>query len=199
MSELSNVSDAEGIEYLCEEFCEEQIGALLDEHFSKGEVYKYGQPGCYDLADHYGYFPICFEPPTVVHASPGSGNFPGYVFVRVTRKDTPESVNASEELKGKTQLNVTVDGFNDSRIGEYANYCRYQDNLTVNNLPIRNDPNSNANRGYGPFGGSPLEEPLFETVQVEIPWLEPGQSIEIPIKLQQIHNQYNARLYSHNS
>ncbi len=36
-----------------------------------------------------------------------------------------------------------------------------------------------------------MEEPLFETVQVEIPWLEPGQSIEIPIRLEQIQNKYN--------
>ncbi len=190
-SELSSVSDLEGIEYLCGDYCEDQIGALLNEHFAREEAYKYGQPGCYDLADHYGYFPICFAPPTIVHASPGSGNFPGFVMVRVTRKDTPESINASEELKGKTQLKVTVDGFNDSRIGEYADFCTYQDNLTVNDLPNPQDPNSNANRGYGAFGDSPMEEPLFETVQVEIPWLEPGQSIDIPVSLKQIHNQYN--------
>ena len=191
MSQLSSYSGFENIEEVCGDYCEDQIAAILKEHFSRDEVYKYGQPGCYDIADHYGYFPICFAPPTVVQASPGSGNFPGFVMVRVTRKVTPESINASEELKGKTQLNVTVDGFNDSRIGEYASFCRYQDNMTVNDLPYPQDPNSNGNRGYGAFGDSPLEEPLFETVQVEIPWLEPGQSIEIPVKLQQIHNQYN--------
>jgi len=189
-SQLSSLSDVEGIEYLCEEVCEDQIGALIQKQFAKDEAYIFAQPGCYDLADHYGLFPICFEPPTIVHPSPGSGNFPGYVFVRVTRKNTPESINASEEYKGKTQLNVTVDGFNDSRIGEYANFCKYQDNLTVNDLPYPQDPNSNANRGYGAFGGSPLEEPLFETVQVEIPWLEPDQSIDIPIKLKQIYGSY---------
>ncbi len=190
-SYLSDVSDAEGIEYLCDQYCEEQIAALLDDHFAKEEIYKFGQPGCYDKADHYGYFPICFEPPTLVHASPGAGNFPGFVFVRVTRKDTPQSLAATDELKGKTQLNITVDGFNDSRIGEYASFCRYQDNMTQDDLPYPEDPNSNGNRGYGYLGDSPMEEPLFETVQVEIPWLEPGQSIAIPIKLQQIQNQYN--------
>ena len=189
VSELSYLSDVEEIEYLCGDHCEDVIAAQIKEHFSKAKYY-YGQPGCYDIADHYGFFPICFEPPTIVHASPGSGNFPGYVFVRVTRKVTPQSLAATDEMRGKTQLNLRVDGFNDSRIGEYANYCKYEDNLTVNNLPYPQDPNSNGNRGYGSFGESPLEEPLFESVQVEIPWLEPGQSIDIPVKLQQIYGDY---------
>lgn len=191
MGQLSSVSGFEQIEEVCGDYCEDQIAAILKENFSRDEIYKYGQPGCYDLADHYGYFPVCFAPPTIVHASPGSGNFPGFVMVRVTRKNTPQSINATEELIGKTQLNVTVDGFNDSRIGEYASFCRYQDNMTQGDLPYPQDPNSNGNRGYGYLGDSPMEEPLFKTVQVEIPWLEPGQSLEIPIRLEQIQNKYN--------
>lgn len=193
MSQLSSYSgaDEDQIDFVCGDCCEDQIGAMLKEQFARDEAYKYGQPGCYDLADHYNYFPVCFAPPTIVHASPGSGNFPGFVMVRVTRKNTPESINATEELIGKTQLNVTVDGFNNSRTGEYVNFCKYMDNVTVDKLPYPDDPGSNGNNGYGAFGESPWEEPLFKTVLVEMPWLEPGQSIEIPIKLQQIQNQNN--------
>lgn len=187
VGELAYLSDEETVEYLCGDACKDEISAQIQARLKKAE-YFYGQPGCYDLGDHYGYFPICFQPPTIVHAVPGSGNFPGYVFVRVTRKDTPESLAATSEMKDQTQLHLTVDVENANRIGEYMNTCKYQDNITVNQLPDPQNPSSNANRGYTALGDTPLAGQLYETIQVSIPWLEPGQSMDIAVILQPFHN-----------
>jgi hypothetical protein len=185
MEELAYLSDVETADFICGDGCQAEIKAQIKSRMENAQ-YFYSQTGCYDLADHYGYFPICFQPPTIVHPVPGSGTFPGFVMVRVTRKTTPESLAAGQEIQGQIRLQVTVDGKNDTRIGQYRNNCVYTEN--VYQLPDPQNENSSANKHYSPFPGEPLEGPLYELVQVDIPFLQPGQSVDIPVKLAPLKN-----------
>ena len=178
MEELAYLSDEETAEFICGDDCQDEIKAQIKSRMQNAQ-YFYSQAGCYDLADHYGYFPICFQPPTIVHPVPGSGTFPGFVMVRVTRKTTPESLEAMQVVGGQIRLQVAVDGVNDSRIGEYRNNCVYTDNVTQ-------PPDSGGH--YSPFPNEPLEGPLYKLVQLDIPWLQPGQSVDIPVKLEPLRN-----------
>lgn len=185
MEELAYLSDVETAEFICGDECQSEIKAQIKSRMENAQ-YFYSQTGCYDLADHYGYFPICFQPPTIVHPVPGSGTFPGYVMVRVTRKTTPESLAAGQEIQGQIRLQVVVDGKNDTRIGQYRNNCVYTEN--VYQLPDPQNEKSSANKPYSPFPGEPLEGPLYELVQMDIPFLQPGQSVDIPVKLVPLPN-----------
>jgi hypothetical protein len=185
MEELAYLSDVETAEFICGEGCQSEIKAQIKSRMENAQ-YFYSQTGCYDLAGHYGYFPICFQPPTIVHPVPGSGTFPGFVMVRVTRKNTPESLAAGQEIQGQIRLQVTVDGKNDTRIGQYRNNCVYTEN--VYQMPDPQNENSSANKNYYRFPSEPLEGPLYELVQVDIPFLQPGQSVDIPVKLAPLKN-----------
>ena len=185
MEELAYLSDVETADFICGDGCQAEIKAQIKSRMENAQ-YFYSQTGCYDLADHYGYFPICFQPPTIVHPVPGSGTFPGFVMVRVTRKTTPESWAAGQEIQGQIRLQVTVDGKNDTRIGQYRNNCVYTEN--VYQMPDPQNENSSANKHYSPFPGEPLAGPLYELVQVDIPFLQPGQSVDIPVKLAPLKN-----------
>jgi hypothetical protein len=185
MEELAYLSDEETAEFICGDDCQAEIKAQIKSRMENAQ-YFYSQTGCYDLAEHYGYFPICFQPPTIVHPVPGSGTFPGFVMVRVTRKTTPESLAALQVVGGQIRLQVAVDGKNEARIGEYRNNCVYTDNVTQ--LPDPQNPNSSANKRYSPFPNEPLQGPLYELVQMDIPWLQPGQSVDIPVKLEPLRN-----------
>jgi hypothetical protein len=185
MEELAYLSDVETAEFICGDGCQAEIKAQIKSRMENAQ-YFYSQTGCYDLADHYGYFPICFQPPTIVHPVPGSGTFPGYVMVRVTRKATPESLAAGQAIAGQIRLQVAVDGKNDTRIGQYRNDCVFTEN--VYQLPDPQNKNSSANKHYYLFPSEPLEGPLYELVQIDIPYLQPGQSVDIPVKLAPLKN-----------
>ena len=187
VGELAYVSDPDTIEFICGDACKTEIEAQIKSYLVENKSY-YSQPGCFSPGEHYGEFPVCFTPPTVVHPVLGAYNFPGAVVVRITRKNTPESINAGNEIKNKIQLVLKTDGENSNRIGQYGTYCSYKDNLTVNQLPDPSKPNSNANWGYFYLGDQPMQDALFRTVQVEIPWIEPGSSVDIPVRLEVFHN-----------
>jgi LysM repeat protein len=185
---LGEIVDPNAIEYVCGDSCKAEVAAQLQPYLQQAKSY-YSQPGCFEPSGHANMFPICVQPPATVHPIQGSYNFPGYVVVRVTRKSTPESVNATTDYKSLTKLHFTVDGENFNRKGYWANMCVYEDNLTQEGIPDKNRPDDQvANWGYHAFGDNALYEPLYETVDVEIPWLEPGQSVDIPISLVQLTN-----------
>ncbi len=171
---------------ICNDDCKAAIREEVLSYVQLTQAYN-NQEGCKMENPHYGYFPICFLPPVEVHPVLGSSDFPGAIVIRVTRKNTPESLlvtsDRRKELAGKFQLRVTVAGTNSSRIGYYGNFCTYYDNIPQDQLPDPANPNSNANHGYTYLGDFPMEGPLFYPVMVEIPWLEPGESIDIPISL----------------
>jgi hypothetical protein len=182
---LSGIS-GEDVSYICGDSCKTEIANQLKPYIEQAKSY-YSQPGCMDAGGHYGMFPFCFPPPAKVHPVPGAFDYPGYISVKVTRKDTPESLNVSPaEVQGKIKLFVTGTGKNDQRVGYYGKECYYVDNIPQSDLPDPNHPNSLANSYYFYLGDEPMDEPLYHDFSIEIPWLEPGESITLPVKLDQV-------------
>jgi hypothetical protein len=185
---LGEISDPDTITYICGDSCKAEISAQMQPYLEQAKSY-YSQPGCFQPTGHSNMFPICVQPPATVHPAPGSYDFPGYVVVRVTRKSTPESLAATTDYKYMTKLQVTVDGENYNRMGMWANMCVYQDNLSQDGIPDPDRPDDAVhNWGYHALGDATLYGPLYEPVEIEIPWLEPGQSVDIPISLVQLTN-----------
>ncbi|MBI9049192.1 MAG: LysM peptidoglycan-binding domain-containing protein [Anaerolineaceae bacterium] len=188
IAELAYVSESESVPLVCNDFCKNLISVKIKGLIAQESNYS-KQPGCYEPSDRLYWFAPCFSPPTQVHPVPGSGDFPGYVVVRVTRKDTPESLAATRDVKNMTQLHLTVTGDNYSRVDQYRNTCHYEDNVTFDQLPDPQDPYFDRYK----LSGVMENFALYETVLVPIPWLEPGQSIDIPVKLQQIPDRYHKK------
>ncbi len=182
---LGEIVDPNAIQYVCGDACKAEIATQLQPYLQQAKSY-YSQPGCFEPSGHYNMFPVCVQPPAIVHPAPGSYNFPGFVVVRVTRKSTTESLAATSDIQGNILLRLTVDGENFNRSGTYTNSCKYEDNVYQVNLPDPTDPDDLANFDYNPVGDSPMYEPLYEEFEMVLPWLEPGQSINVPISLNQI-------------
>ncbi len=182
---LGEIVDPNAIQYVCGDACKAEIATQLQPYLQQAKSY-YSQPGCFEPSGHYNMFPVCVQPPAIVHPAPGSYNFPGFVVVRVTRKSTPESLAATSDIQGYTLLRLTVDGENFNRSGTYTNSCFYKDGITQDQLPDKYNPESLANFDYNPVGDNPMYEPLYEKFEMVLPWLEPGQSVDVPISLNQI-------------
>jgi hypothetical protein len=107
--------------------------------------------------------------------------------VRITRKNTPESVSAkSADVKDKVKILLNVNGENSARMGYYASSCKYIDQMTVDMLPDPTRPDDLANFWYHYLGDQTMSGPLYDPVEFTVPWLEPGESIDIPVKLKQL-------------
>jgi hypothetical protein len=75
-----------------------------------------------------GLDPLCLDPNIKVHPAPGSGNFPGGVLVKITRKSTAESLAVTQADADKYQLSLTVVAKN-PLVTTYSEYSIYQDVL----------------------------------------------------------------------
>jgi hypothetical protein len=75
-----------------------------------------------------GLDPLCLDPNIKVHPAPGSGNFPGGVLVKITRKSTAESLAVTQADADKYQLSLTVVAKN-PLVTTYPEYSIYQDVL----------------------------------------------------------------------
>jgi hypothetical protein len=183
---LGEIVDPNSISYVCGDSCKAEIAAQLQPYLQQAKSY-YSQPGCFEPSGHAYMYPICVQPPAVVHPAPGSYDFPGFVVVRVTRKSTPESLAASSANLGNNMLRVNVSGENANRAGYWGDSCVFQNNLTQSGIPVPEHPeDGSSNWGFYAFGNIPLQGPLYEPVDVILPWLEPGQSVDIPISLVQL-------------
>jgi LysM repeat protein len=186
VGQLGDISDPSMVEYVCGDSCKTEISAQLKPYLDQAKSF-YSQPGCFEPNAHYGMFPFCVPPPAIVHALEGSADFPGYVVVRITRKNTPESVSAkSADVKDKVKILLNVNGENSARMGYYASSCKYIDQMTVDMLPDPTRPDDLANFWYHYLGDQTMSGPLYDPVEFTVPWLEPGESIDIPVKLKQL-------------
>jgi hypothetical protein len=183
VGELSGIGGV-GVEYVCGDTCRDLIAAQIQPYIEQAKS-NYNQPWCSVGGGRYGKFSECFAPPIKVHPAPGAADYPGYVSIRVTRKMTPESEFATIEEGRQVRLRVSVEGENLARIGFFGHDHRYMDNIPQSQLPDPERPNSLANFDYTYLGDEPMREALYEEIQVPIPWLAPGESIEIPISLKQ--------------
>lgn len=172
-------SELAGIDYYCDDTCRNK---LIDELIPVIDQMKsvYQSPSC--TAEGMKLLnrrmsPLCLDPRIKFHAAPGSGNMSGAVVVRVTRKDTPETNAVTITDSDKYKLKVYVSGENSNRSGYYWNRCTYKDNVSQFE-PIE-EPD------YNYFNNPKEIGQLYETVELSIPWLQPGESIELPINLQQ--------------
>ena len=182
---LAGISGEE-ITYICGDSCKHEIAAQLQPYIEQAKSY-YSQPGCMDMGAHYGMFPFCFPPPMKVHPVKGAYDYPAFVMVRVTRKDSPDSVNADPDItQGKIQLVVNGIGKNDQRIGYFGKKCYYTDNIPQSGIEDPDRPDAAANFWFFDFGENPMEEPLYHQESIPIPWLNPGESIDMPVNLKQI-------------
>jgi hypothetical protein len=100
------------IENFCEYAvdCEKEISEVIQIELKKNKSIA-AQTACINGYEAYfhGQQPACLDPSIIVHAAPGSGNYPAMVFLRIRRKTTSESIWAIEADKDKYQIFVTVD------------------------------------------------------------------------------------------
>ncbi|RPJ26087.1 MAG: LysM domain-containing protein [Chloroflexi bacterium] len=104
--------DKSYVEQFCDTVvdCEKEISDQVDIQLKQARSLM-SQPACtnaYEAALR-GIEPTCLDPVLVVHAAPGSANFPAAVLIRVTRKTTSDSIWAIEADKDKHQIFVTVE------------------------------------------------------------------------------------------
>jgi LysM repeat protein len=144
--------DSSAIEQFCSQVvdCKQKISDVVAEQVEQSQSLA-SQAACINGYEAYfhGQQPVCLDPSIVVHAAPNSGNYSGAVVVRLTRKQTPESVAALFADKDNYQLFVTA---------------------TAEDLT------------------NGMNEDLYLPAQLAIPWLEPGQALDVPVPLKLIGN-----------
>jgi LysM repeat protein len=141
----------------CKKAVEDTLTSQLEQYAS-----LQSQNACINAYDAMlrGFDPLCLDPKIKVHPAPGSGNFPGGVLVKITRRTTAESLAATEADADKYQLALTVVAKNPS-ITTYPEYSIYQDALVKipwmqpgesKIVPVSLMPCYNHNQNYCGFG-----------------------------------------------
>jgi LysM repeat protein len=89
----------------CKEAVEDALGTQLEQYAN-----LQSQWACVNAyqAMLNGLDPLCLNPNIRVHPAPGSGNFPGGVLVKITRKSTAESLAVTQADADKYRLSLTV-------------------------------------------------------------------------------------------
>lgn len=189
---LSEVGGIEipGVDFLCDADCKEQIADQLIPQI-KMAASLHSQPACGDIiaTRAHGQEPACLDPRIVVHPAWGSGYYPAFVAVKITRKTTPESLAVTQADAQAYRLNLEIMGENFARKGFYGDDCVYRDNLTAADLvgpppeyTVELDEVGKYN--YTAFTNDKEEGHLYPPNRVPVPWLEPGESAVIPFTLQ---------------
>jgi LysM repeat protein len=189
---LSEVGGIEipGVDFLCDADCKKQIADELIPQI-KMAASLHSQPACGDIlaTRAHGQEPACLDPRIVVHPAWGSGYYPAFVAVKITRRTTPESMAVTQADSGAYRLDLGILGENFARKGFYGDNCVYRDNLTAADLvgpppeyTVELDELGKYN--YTAFTDDREEGHLFAPNRVPVPWLEPGESAVIPFTLQ---------------
>ncbi len=89
----------------CKKAVEDSLATQLEQYAN-----LQSQGACLDpyQAMLKGLEPLCLDPKIKVHPAPGSGNYPGGVLVKITRKSTAESLAVTPADADKYRLSLTV-------------------------------------------------------------------------------------------
>ncbi|MBN2556512.1 MAG: hypothetical protein JXA97_11280 [Anaerolineales bacterium] len=196
-----------GVEYvsdqaggLCNYACQQGVRSLMNEAVDETiELFTEHGPGCVpsELAMMYNRNSLCL--PDGVRGEPllGSVYIPPELIVRVTRNDTGAD-DLSAEDAGRYELGVSFEILNENRMGEYIRVCQFIDDYdtSTENQELYN------NRYRGLRVNNVLQHDGFAPETRAIPWLEPGESVDIPIVPQDLDynlmnqiSDYGAREY----
>jgi len=103
--------DVSAIEAFCEVVtdCKKAISDAIKKEMKTARSIT-SQQAC--VNGYQAYFhnkqPTCLDPSIIVHPAPGAGNYQASVSVRITRKNTPESLAANLADAGNYRLDLTV-------------------------------------------------------------------------------------------
>ncbi|NTU75086.1 MAG: hypothetical protein HGA86_03085 [Anaerolineaceae bacterium] len=111
---------------------------------------------------------------------------PGMIMVKVTRKNTPETNAIQQSDSGNYRLYLSATGENSNRKGYWGFNCEYRDNIAQAQLPDPTDPTDLANFDYFGFTKDKETGNLYFPQYANIPWLQPGESVTMPVKLETV-------------
>lgn len=176
----------------CGEFCQDGVRNLLNEAVDETiELFTDHGPGCVptELAMRYNRNSLCL--PDGVRGEPvlGSVYIPPELIVRVTRNET-DLGELSEGDAGSYELGVSFEIINETRMGDYIRVCQFVDDYDTS---TENQELYNA-RYRGLLVSNVLQHDGFAPETRTIPWLEPGESIEIPIVPQDLDYNLTAQI-----
>ena len=192
--------------YECDDNCKKIVKAAFKQAMIDAWN-KTPAPACDETAAHdRKKTQVCVEPGVSWEPAPHSIYQPGIVKVKITRNNDPGPV--TKEDAGKYKLHLDFPGENSARIGEWIGFMEYQEGLTgpKNGSPAKAGglmyEKNSANQITGAYGylvKDPLKGNLFPTQDIEIPWLEPDQSITVPLALQRERYWYPNHDYNINN
>jgi hypothetical protein len=149
-------------------------------------------PGCVDSGEAHvhGKEPLCYPSDSRIKWGPAEGAVyqPAVISLQVTRKPMTISLGgsqspfASPDDTSKYRVWVDTNGFNDTRMGDWFPICGFIEGLDGSNAI-----------GYTESGGgyhtkrqinNPLDGPLYQPLDLHIPWLNYGESVTIPISFE---------------
>ncbi len=171
-------------DYICNDECKKMTSKLITEQLIKARTIA-SQTACLDVitAYHHNQYNNCLDPSIQVHPANGSMYNPGMVVVKITRRDDPQANAVQPGDAGNYKLYLQATGENSSRKGYWGYNCEYRDNIAQAQLPDPSDPTDLANFDYFQFTNDKQEGILYKAQYLNIPWLQPGESIEIPVPL----------------
>ena len=171
--------------------CDDTCKAIIEKGLRETMDYakdNQTSPGCVgsDAAHARGKEPLCFPSDPRIQWTPASGAVyqPAVISVQVTRKQQVNNPNfpqlkISPETSQKYRGWVDSSGFNATRQGDWFPICGFKEGL-----------DGSHETGYTESGAGfhlkrqindPLEGRLYQPLDLRIPWLEPGESIIIPL------------------
>jgi hypothetical protein len=173
--------------YICNDECKKITSKLITDQLIKARSIA-SQTACLDViaAQKHGQHDNCLDPSIQVHPAKGSMYNPGMVVVKVTRRDDPQANAIQQADSGNYKLFLQATGENSSRKGYWGYNCEYRDNIPQSQLPDPTDPTDLANFDYREFQTDKQEGILYKAQYLNIPWLQPGESVEIPVTLDTI-------------
>lgn len=166
---------AEEIGPICDDFCKSKIRSLLEEAAAAARAALQPGPACNaDEAVARGLSPYCLPAGVAYEPAPHAIARNALVGLRITRKAPQPGETALTEADAKRyRLDLTGIGINNNRIGTSIKYCAFDTSYTGPDLI--NDMYEKIIRA--------MEGELFAPEHLNIPWLEPGESIEFVVPL----------------
>ncbi len=158
---------------------------------------------CVDIEDAHnqGFEPFCPDPNRFWKPAPGAEFVGPSIHVKITRKALTDNTNFGTNAESvqfsdsnKYALKVTNSTVNEYRIGQVVpSWAGYSESYTKNSCSSGCKPyGSGAPICYFGYGGqiavpcwfeikTALQGSLYRDIQLPIPWLEIGKSVELPV------------------
>ena len=157
-----------------------------------------------DIAKSKGKSPLCPDPNAAWEPYPGSNITPAIIDVKISRKLATENTNYNTDVASVTpkdafnySLKVTSSTTNSARIGQIIPMRGgYMENYPANSCDAMTECYKNSNGDppdcRGGYAGNnmypcyfkvnqPMQGVLYTDYLITIPWIDTGQSVEVPI------------------